>query len=196
MDALDDLPPGTATVEFLYPPTLDALDTRLRQQPPVHVVHFDGHGVYSSARGLGYLLFEDDKGRPSRVDADTLGNLLIQVKIPQVRREMGVVHTDLGDVLTDQGHYVEAREAYEAALVHIRAVDDDRSEGVVLGQLGTLALMQRDYAEARRRYQEALALNVRRGDVRGQAIWHHQLGRVAEEQQEWDAAAAYRESGA
>ena len=49
-------------VEVLYPPTLKVLAARLRDRkaPPVHVVHFDGHGVYDARLGLGYLLFENE----------------------------------------------------------------------------------------------------------------------------------------
>jgi tetratricopeptide (TPR) repeat protein len=73
-----------AEAEFLYPPTLDALTKRLRdrQAPPVHVVHFDGHGVYDAALGLGYLLFEDDQHKIDRVDANRLGTLLFDCGVP------------------------------------------------------------------------------------------------------------------
>ena len=73
-----------AEVEFLYPPTLKALTARLRdkQAPPVHVVHFDGHGVYDSVLGLGYLLFENDKHTSDQVDANRLGTLLNQCGVP------------------------------------------------------------------------------------------------------------------
>ncbi len=78
-------PLGNAVaVEFLPAGTLKSLTDRLnaRHAPPVHIVHFDGHGVYSQARGLGYLLFEDKTGKPDRVDADQLGNLLARAGIP------------------------------------------------------------------------------------------------------------------
>jgi hypothetical protein len=54
LDAIEPLGDQTI-VEFLYPPTLKALTQRVRdpQLPPVHVVHFDGHGVYVPATGLG-----------------------------------------------------------------------------------------------------------------------------------------------
>lgn len=81
--ALDGLA-GQVVVEFLYPPTLAALTNRLRdrRQPPVHLVHFDGHGVYDRQQGLGYLLFEDDKHQKDMVDADQIGTLLQQQRIP------------------------------------------------------------------------------------------------------------------
>ncbi|MBM3130234.1 MAG: CHAT domain-containing protein [Chloroflexi bacterium] len=81
--AVDELGERVA-VEFLYPPTLDALTARLRDRhaPPVHVVHFDGHGVYDQTIGLGYLLFEDDAHASDRVDANRLGTLLFNCGIP------------------------------------------------------------------------------------------------------------------
>lgn len=71
-------------VEFLYPPTLKALVNRLRDRkaPPVHVVHFDGHGVYDAKQGLGYLLFETEDHKNDRVDAEQLGTLLQQARTP------------------------------------------------------------------------------------------------------------------
>jgi tetratricopeptide (TPR) repeat protein len=83
LDALDALG-ARVTVEFLPEPTLAALSRRLRDRnaPPVHVVHFDGHGVYDAAVGLGYLLFENDKHGSDRVDANRLGTLLNQCGVP------------------------------------------------------------------------------------------------------------------
>ncbi len=71
-------------VEFLPEPTLKALSARLRDRsaPPVHVVHFDGHGVYDQSLGLGFLLFENEKQESDQVDANRLGNLLNQSGTP------------------------------------------------------------------------------------------------------------------
>jgi len=83
LDALDELG-NLVAVEFLYPPTLAALTDRLRDRhaPPVHVVHFDGHGVYDEMQGLGYLLFENETHQSDRVDADRLGTLLFNCGVP------------------------------------------------------------------------------------------------------------------
>lgn len=71
-------------VEFLPQPTLTALSQRLRDRaaPSVHVVHFDGHGVYDRALGLGYLLFENEEHRSDEVDANRLGTLLNETGVP------------------------------------------------------------------------------------------------------------------
>lgn len=83
LDALDALD-GQAEVEFLRPPTLQALMHRVRdrKRPPVHVVHFDGHGVYDPVVGLGFLLFEKDDYTRDPVDAERLGSLLNECGIP------------------------------------------------------------------------------------------------------------------
>lgn len=83
LEAIEGLGSRVA-VEFLSPPTLEALTRRLRDKkaPPVHVVHFDGHGVYDAKEGLGYLLFEDPRHGSDRVDANRLGTLLSNCGVP------------------------------------------------------------------------------------------------------------------
>ena len=83
LDAVDQLG-DRAVVEFLRPPTLAALSRRLRDTklPMVHVVHFDGHGVYDQAAGLGVLLFESENYKKHLVDSDKLGTLLNETGIP------------------------------------------------------------------------------------------------------------------
>jgi len=83
LDALEHLG-SRVVVEFLYPPTLAALTRRVRdtKQPPIHVVHFDGHGVYVPQTGLGYLLFENDEHKEHLVNADDLGTLLNDTGVP------------------------------------------------------------------------------------------------------------------
>ncbi len=83
LDAIEPLG-ERVTVEFLYPPTLKALTQRVRdpQAPPVHVVHFDGHGVYRPDTGLGYLLFENDEHQAQLVNAADLGTLLNDTGVP------------------------------------------------------------------------------------------------------------------
>ena len=83
LESLDALP-EQFEVEFLRPPTLKALDERLRDesQPRVHIVHFDGHGVYDKSVGLGFLLFEDENYQRHQVDAEQLGTLLNRSGIP------------------------------------------------------------------------------------------------------------------
>ena len=54
-----------AEFKILTPPTFPALQKELeraaKDEKPYHVVHFDGHGVFSHEHGLGALCFEDPK---------------------------------------------------------------------------------------------------------------------------------------
>ena len=63
---------GTIELEFLRPPTLAGLRTRLRdRRRPIHVLHFDGHGVFGAA-GVkqGMLAFESEEGGLDAVAAE------------------------------------------------------------------------------------------------------------------------------
>jgi len=87
LDALEELG-GAATLDFLRPPTLASLDETLRAAAdagqPYHIVHFDGHGVYSPHTGLGQLAFERSDHTTDLVDANRLGTLLNECGIPLV----------------------------------------------------------------------------------------------------------------
>lgn len=74
----DQVENGTIALEFLRPPTLKALRSRLGQtEQPVHVLHFDGHGKFDEQQEKqGTLLFETETGLPSAIKAGNLANLL------------------------------------------------------------------------------------------------------------------------
>src|SRR5690242_8104837 len=80
---------GRIAVEFLRPPTLPALRNRLADEnrPPIHVLHFDGHGAFGSDQlshdGLtlggqaeGLLAFEDAEGQRDLVKAKDVVQVL------------------------------------------------------------------------------------------------------------------------
>lgn len=74
---------GLVAVEILRPPTLLALRQRLAEAPPVHLLHFDGHGGFVGGRradgsygATGSLIFEDDDGKADAVDAADLAEVL------------------------------------------------------------------------------------------------------------------------
>jgi tetratricopeptide (TPR) repeat protein len=113
----------------------------------------------------------------------------------QLKRQTGIAHTDLGDVLTDLGDYLGARAAYEASLAIKHEIGDTRGIAVTEGQLGTLALQQGQLAEAAQRYQAALGIFRQLNELGTEAVFHHQLGVTYQYAQQWDAAEqAYRES--
>jgi hypothetical protein len=70
------LPGGLIEVERLARPTFEALEARLRGGPPVHILHFVGHGGFSELRGEGVLVFEDENGKGVPVGGPSLAYLL------------------------------------------------------------------------------------------------------------------------
>ncbi len=110
-------------------------------------------------------------------------------------RARGVLLTDLGNALRDQGRYTQAREAYEERLRIHKQQGDLRGQAAALGSLGTLAEMQGNYPEARKRHTEAGAVFHALNEPAMEAVAWHQLGRVAEEQEAWaEAEHCYREA--
>ncbi len=79
---------GAIELEFLRPPTLPALRARLRNsEPPIHMLHFDGHGTFDekiegqdgldlSGGGQGKLAFENEEGLLDLVEAEELAQVL------------------------------------------------------------------------------------------------------------------------
>jgi hypothetical protein len=63
-------------VERLERPTLEALESRLRTGPPIHILHFVGHGGFSELRGEGVLVFDDGAGGGVPVGGPSLAYLL------------------------------------------------------------------------------------------------------------------------
>ena len=118
-----------------------------------------------------------------------------QLEQSKGKRQKGILHTDLADVLRDKGDFEEARKAYEASLLLAKNLDDHHMVAVVNGQLGILALLQNNLQEAAERSREALAISQRLNEPKSEAVAHHQLGMVYEKAQQWDAAEqAFRES--
>jgi tetratricopeptide (TPR) repeat protein len=87
----DQVEAGTIALEFLRPPTLPALRERLSDSklPPVHVLHFDGHGAFgqepvsrdglhikSGGQQQGLLAFENEEGKEHLVSAGELAQVL------------------------------------------------------------------------------------------------------------------------
>ncbi len=81
---------GAIELEFLRPPTLSALRARLSdsRRPPVHVIHFDGHGTFESETTLqdesllrggeqGMLAFENELGKLELVRAEHVAQVLV-----------------------------------------------------------------------------------------------------------------------
>jgi len=65
---------GRLTVSVLERPTVAALQSALRQQR-AHILHFIGHGGYSDNRGGGFLVLENETGKPHLISAKALSTL-------------------------------------------------------------------------------------------------------------------------
>ena len=80
---------GAVDIEFLRPPTRAALRERLKDEKrPVHVLHFDGHGIFEGpidprnslnkiGGEQGKLAFEDADGKLDLVKAEDLAQILL-----------------------------------------------------------------------------------------------------------------------
>ena len=140
----------------------------------------------------------ESTGQPERAAASyrlalEVAGLLEQTN--SVKRHMGSLQSDLGDVLRAMGNYDRARESYEASLAIYQEQKDNRQIAAVQGQLGTLALVQNNLTEAAQRYQEALQIFQQLNEPTSEATVWHQLGRTFQESRQWEAAEqAYRQS--
>ena len=112
-----------------------------------------------------------------------------------VKRQRGVLHTELADVLRAVGDFAGAKASYEAALEIDEELGDSRGAAVDQGQLGTLAMVQGELSEAATRHQAALQTFQQLGEPAAEATAWHQLGMVYQEARQWDEAERhYRES--
>ncbi|MBK8257740.1 MAG: TIR domain-containing protein [Polyangiaceae bacterium] len=73
-------------IEICTPPTLAEVERRLdaakRANKPIHLVHFDGHGVYLPHLGVGALCFEKADQKNDLVPGNQFGALLSRYNVP------------------------------------------------------------------------------------------------------------------
>jgi tetratricopeptide (TPR) repeat protein len=107
----DNLP---AHVDLLRPPTFAQLREHLKLHPSYyHILHFDGHGSYSSSAGSasqhsyksveGKLVFETDDGKDDPITAAQLNDLLRDYAVPGVvlnACQSAMVAEESGDAFT------------------------------------------------------------------------------------------------
>ena len=155
VEAMESLP-GLVKIQILSPPTLPALRTELdrarSEKKPYHVVHFDGHGVFSREVGLGGLCFEKPE--------DT--NKLEQ------RRHVTVFTSDLGPLLRDHRIPLVFLEACQTAQAE-KASESVASELLKVGVASVVAMSHSVLVETARRFVEVfydeLAAGKRVGDA-------------------------------
>jgi tetratricopeptide (TPR) repeat protein len=163
VEAMESLP-GLVKIHVLSPPTLpalrDELDRARGEKKPYHVVHFDGHGVYDRAVGLGGLCFEhpEDTGKLEQrrhvtvFTQDTtengagLGSLLRHHRIPLV--------------------FLEACQTAQAE----KASESVASELLKVGVASVVAMSHSVLVETARRFVEAFYAALARGTRVGDAM--------------------------
>ncbi|MCC7360822.1 MAG: tetratricopeptide repeat protein, partial [Anaerolineales bacterium] len=137
-------------------------------------------------------------GRPDLAATHYRESIAVTEQLAQddgVKRHRSILHTDLADVLCDQGYFGEARANYEAGLKIDNELNDLCGQGVILGQLGTLAMQEGNLAEAVQRYHVALDLFRRLNEPASEAVVQHQLGMAFQTAEQWEQAEQhYRES--
>jgi tetratricopeptide (TPR) repeat protein len=112
-----------------------------------------------------------------------------------VRREIGLVQTDLANVLREQGRYAEAKTAYQAGLEIAEEQGDKRQMSVVLGQLDSLAQRPGKLTEASERHKDAISFFHSIDEPAMEAVAWHKLGMVYQKAKAWEASEHnYRES--
>jgi tetratricopeptide (TPR) repeat protein len=148
---------GLVRIHVLSPPTLpalrDELDRARRAGEPYHVVHFDGHGIYDRAVGLGGLCFEnpEDVGRLER------------------RRHATVYTGDLGPLLQDHRIPLVFLEACQTAQAE-KASESVASELLKVGVASVVAMSHSVLVETARRFVEAFYAALARGARVGDAM--------------------------
>lgn len=155
VEAMESLP-GLVKIHVLSPPTLKALSAELdrarNERKPYHVVHFDGHGVFSREVGLGGLCFENPE--------DT-GKL-------EKRRHVTVFTNELGPLLRDHRIPLVFLEACQTAQAE-KASESVASELLKVGVASVVAMSHSVLVETARRFvevfYEALADGKRVGDA-------------------------------
>ncbi len=176
---------GTDSVQLtvLRPPTFVRLSEVLHdgkaKAEPFHLVHFDGHGVWSEGGprkgGHGYLLFENPDREENRelIDGPKLGALL-------VREGVGALVVNA----CQSAYATPPREpvATVPANVHeeTRSIGSLAQEVMDAGATGVVAMRYSVLVETAARFMKDLYERLMRGDTLGEAVSY---GRVQLEAQ-------------
>lgn len=178
-------------LDVLRPPTFDQLGRVLRAARkagrPYHLVHFDGHGVYTTSRRVsapesieqgvsagvfsrssssahGYLLFEHPalEGNAEMVDGTALGKLLAETRVPVL-------------VLNAcRSAHAEAPPEPEAAEVDAespaRAFGSLAQQVMDAGVAGVVAMRYNVYVVTAAQFVAELYARLARGDQLGEAV--------------------------
>ena len=138
IEALSGLGPSLVHFKILEPPTYPALVAELARaadaQEPYHVIHFDGHGVWSHEHGLGMLCFENpadlaklEGRRHELIDAGKLAGLVHERHVPLFFLEAcQTAMTEKDPSASVAGRLLESGVASVVAMTHSVLVETAR----------------------------------------------------------------------
>ncbi len=159
---------------LLDPPTFGAMEAELRRalkaKEPYHVVHFDGHGVYDQAHGLGALCFEDpadaaktEGRRMQLVTSDKIAEVIRGHRVPLFFLEAcQTAQADLDPAASVAGALLESGVASVAAMSHSVLVETAR---LFVSAFYPALLSGERVGEAMLAGQRALKMDTRRGQT-------------------------------
>jgi tetratricopeptide (TPR) repeat protein len=112
-----------------------------------------------------------------------------------IKRQLGNLHADLGDVFTDLWKFKQAKKAYQDSLTIKEETSDLRGVAVVKNEMGILAMKQGKLSTAIQLHQEALQTFQQLKEPEREAAVLHQIGMVYQAIQQWEIADMhYRQS--
>lgn len=163
VEAMEALP-GLVELHVLNPPTLPALRTELERardaREPYHVVHFDGHGVYSRQVGLGGLCFEHP---------DDLGKLDERRHLTVFTQDSAEHGTGLGSLLREHRIPIVFLEACQTAQAE-KASESVASELLKIGVASVVAMTHSVLVETASRFVRAFYQKLAEGQRVGDAM--------------------------
>ena len=106
----------------------------------------------------------------------------------EVKRQIGILRLNIGDVLADIGEYHSAHNSYEEALMISQDLRDCRGEAAVQAQIGSLELRQNKFTEAIQRHKAALKTFQKLNEPDMVAASSHQLGIAFQALCQWEDA--------
>jgi len=147
--------------------------------------------TWGEAMSMNYLgliaYFKGDNVEATKLHLSAL-QLAEQKKLKDV---IGFALVRLGTINKDEGNYDKAREYYEQALTHLRAINHALYLSYALNQMGLFLNVQQQYEEALAHFQEALAISKNIKDDRHIAICLYYIAEVYLKKGDDDTALSY-----
>ena len=174
---LKSLDGGVFEVDVLRPPTFaklsEQLSDALANNRPYHVVHFDGHGIYTDPQTLlsnrpakrrrGYLLFENPEDQTSDlINGARLSEILTQTKVSLL----------VLNACRSAQSETPAEPGTGATETRARAFGSLAQEVVEAGVQGVVAMRYNVYVVTAANFMADLYAALAQGQVLGEAVTH------------------------